>query len=240
MKKNILALLLLLTSCADTDVVKIDQSPDVYYVTNVYETYLTEVTEVYTTEITNITEITEVTEIIYGNEGASIIAFIYPCGSGSNKEVLLKLSTGDILAVYDGDTASDLQQTRLAVIANGNYVTTHGAGDCNFSVNNGKVTGSQVIVQNLGSSTTPPTTPSIDAQFMIEKFENGQLVDKWYVRNVGQLDYAILDSTGAVTQSHGFVVNNNANNLGKGQCNINNLSGVSSTQVFENCKVTKL
>jgi predicted nucleic acid-binding Zn-ribbon protein len=56
----------------------------------------------------------------------------------------------------------------------------------------------------------------------------------YIVTNPGQTDYTILPA------GHGFTVNNNANDLGKGGCNINNLTSVTTSQTFENCTVTKL
>lgn len=63
----------------------------------------------------------------------SPVGIITPCGSQSSpwKEVLICLSDGDILSSFS-ETISG-QDTRLAIIPNGNYIDTDESG-CNFTV----------------------------------------------------------------------------------------------------------
>ncbi len=67
--------------------------------------------------------------------GIYITEVINPCGvEFSNEEVFLRLSTGRILALYDGGANQD----RLALIAPGNYITTDAVQNqsCSFTVTN--------------------------------------------------------------------------------------------------------
>ena len=67
--------------------------------------------------------------------GIYITGVINPCGvEFSNEEVFLRLSTGRILALYDGGANQD----RLALIAPGNYITTDAVQNqsCSFTVTN--------------------------------------------------------------------------------------------------------
>jgi len=70
--------------------------------------------------------------------GASIISLIYPCEDTANhQELLLRLSTGEIIAVFDGDTKNNPGQTRLTTLNPGNYVTTdqnNNGNRCRFTV----------------------------------------------------------------------------------------------------------
>lgn len=67
-----------------------------------------------------------------------IEGMVDPCGNHPSKvdEVLLRLSTGELLVSYS-DTAAGLN-TRFAVLGNGTYGTTDGT-NCTFTVNNGVV-----------------------------------------------------------------------------------------------------
>lgn len=65
--------------------------------------------------------------------GIYITEIINPCGvEFANDEVFIRLSTGRILALYDGGPNQD----RLALIAPGNYITTDTAqnASCSFTV----------------------------------------------------------------------------------------------------------
>lgn len=65
--------------------------------------------------------------------GIYITSIINPCGEEfANDEVLLKLSNGRILALYDGGPNED----RLALIAPGNYITTDASQSksCSFTI----------------------------------------------------------------------------------------------------------
>lgn len=67
--------------------------------------------------------------------GIYITEVINPCGEEfNNDEVFLRLSTGRILALYDGGANQD----RLALIAPGNYITTDAVQNksCAFTVTN--------------------------------------------------------------------------------------------------------
>lgn len=67
--------------------------------------------------------------------GIYISEVINPCGEEfANDEVFLRLSTGRILALYDGGANQD----RLALIAPGNYITTDAVQNksCSFTVTN--------------------------------------------------------------------------------------------------------
>lgn len=67
--------------------------------------------------------------------GIYIAEIINPCGvEFNNDEVFLRLSTGRILALYDGGPNED----RLALIAPGNYITTDAVQNksCSFTVTN--------------------------------------------------------------------------------------------------------
>lgn len=62
-----------------------------------------------------------------------IAGYIFPCGSEfDNDEVLLRLTDGNILAVYDGGPHED----RLVLVAPGNYITTDRNKNktCHFTV----------------------------------------------------------------------------------------------------------
>ena len=66
--------------------------------------------------------------------GVSIVQFINPCGSNwSNDELILRLSNGQLLAVYDGGPNED----RLTLLAPGSYHTTDHNNvnkTCNFTI----------------------------------------------------------------------------------------------------------
>jgi hypothetical protein len=68
--------------------------------------------------------------------GIYITEIINPCGDESlvNEEIFLRLSTGRILALYDGVP----QQDRLALIEPGNYITTDNVQNrsCSFTITN--------------------------------------------------------------------------------------------------------
>ena len=67
--------------------------------------------------------------------GIYITEILNPCGvEFSNEEVLLKLSNGRILALYDGGPNED----RLALIVPGNYITTdrNSGHSCAFTITN--------------------------------------------------------------------------------------------------------
>lgn len=69
----------------------------------------------------------------------NITGLIDPCGDALGKvdEILLKLSTGQILASFSDNSAG--QNTRFAVIGPGNYSTTDGT-NCHFTVDsNGNI-----------------------------------------------------------------------------------------------------
>jgi len=70
--------------------------------------------------------------------GANIYSIIYPCGDeANNQEILFRLSTGQIIAVFDSDNTSNFQQTRLTVLRPGSYVTTDQSNNnkrCSFKV----------------------------------------------------------------------------------------------------------
>lgn len=114
MKKSVLILTLIgLIGCADTEKVTIDQRP------NITNNYITEITQIIREEI----------------KGATIVAFIHPCGLvGSNREIFMQLSTGQLVAVYDGDTTTNPDRTRLVQLAPGNYITTHSTPVCQFTI----------------------------------------------------------------------------------------------------------
>lgn len=73
-------------------------------------------------------------------EGATIASIIYPCeDTSNNQEILLRLSDGSILGIFDGDTSSNPGQTRLVELAPGNYVTTdqrNNSNRCRFTITN--------------------------------------------------------------------------------------------------------
>jgi len=72
-----------------------------------------------------------------GRDGIdAIVEFIDPCGDnpGHFDEVVLKLSTGELLAYFESGS-----HRFLSLIRNGNYRTTD-VQNCAFSVNNGVVT----------------------------------------------------------------------------------------------------
>lgn len=120
MKKSLLTLLLLLTSCADTDVVRIDQSPDVYYVTN-------NITEEYLTEITQIIQ----------SDGLTIVELIQPCkNTGYHAELILKLSNGQFLAYFTTDGSA--LNARLTTLVVGQIYTTTDQyrNQCKFKITN--------------------------------------------------------------------------------------------------------
>lgn len=66
--------------------------------------------------------------------GVTIVQFINPCGSNwSNDELILRLSDGSLLAVYDGGPNED----RLTLLAPGSYHTTDHNNvnrTCNFTI----------------------------------------------------------------------------------------------------------
>lgn len=68
-------------------------------------------------------------------KGVSILGYIFPCGTEfRNDEILLRMSDGNILALYDGGATMD----RLTLLAPGNYVTTDRTGaQCSFNVSAG-------------------------------------------------------------------------------------------------------
>lgn len=70
--------------------------------------------------------------------GATIVSFIYPCeDTSNNQELLIRLSNGSILGIFDGDTTSNPGQTRLVELAPGNYVTTDQSNNnnrCRFTI----------------------------------------------------------------------------------------------------------
>lgn len=82
--------------------------------------------------------------------GIYISEILNPCGvEFNNEEVLLKLSNGRILALYDGGANED----RLALLAPGNYITTDRVQNrsCAFTITNDyRLTNEQV--QNPGNS----------------------------------------------------------------------------------------
>ena len=65
-------------------------------------------------------------------KGITILGYIFPCGTEfSNDEVFMRLSDGNILAVYDGGN----YLSRLVLLAPGNYITTDRTGsNCNVRV----------------------------------------------------------------------------------------------------------
>jgi len=67
-------------------------------------------------------------------EGAiGIASYIFPCGKEfKNDEILLRLTDGNILALYDGGPHED----RLVLLASGNYITTDRNKNktCHFTV----------------------------------------------------------------------------------------------------------
>jgi chromosome segregation ATPase len=90
-------------------------------------------------------------------------------------------------------------------------------------------------IQALQSQVAALQTSSSSSNYQIVQCNNGGNNCRTYtVSNAGQSNWTILPA------GHGFVVNNNANNLGKANCNINNLTSVTTSQAFENCTVTKL
>lgn len=86
--------------------------------------------------------------IVYDGEDAdsSVIGikeYIKPCGNEfPNDEIFLRLTDGNILALYDGGPNLD----RLVLLAPGNYITTDRNGrTCNFTVTNDlKITNERV------------------------------------------------------------------------------------------------
>lgn len=70
--------------------------------------------------------------------GATIYSIIRPCGDESKfQEILFRLSTGQIIAVFDTDTKDKPQQTRLVILEPGSYVTTDQSNPknrCKFKV----------------------------------------------------------------------------------------------------------
>lgn len=76
--------------------------------------------------------------------GIYITEIINPCGEEfANDEVFLKLSTGRILALYDGGP----QEDRLALIAPGNYITTDRTQNraCAFTITSDYQVTNQVV-----------------------------------------------------------------------------------------------
>lgn len=78
-------------------------------------------------------------------QGLMIKGYIYPCGNEfNNDEIFLRLTDGNIIAVYDGGNFL----SRLVKLAPGNYITTDRTGStCNVSINS-----------NLDVSSTPRAT----------------------------------------------------------------------------------
>lgn len=71
----------------------------------------------------------------------NIVAIFDPCGpQGAYNEVFLKLSTGQYLASFSNDAAGD--DTRFALLTDGNYETTDGT-NCYFTVS-----GSGTVISN--------------------------------------------------------------------------------------------
>lgn len=82
--------------------------------------------------------------------GIYISEVINPCGEEfANDEVLLKLSNGRILALYDGGANED----RLALLAPGNYITTDRVQNrsCSFTITSSYQVTNQVV-QSPGNS----------------------------------------------------------------------------------------
>lgn len=88
-------------------------------------------------------------------EGATIVSFIYPCqDTSNNQELLIRLSDGSILGIFDGDTSNNPGQTRLVELAPGNYITTdqnNTRNRCRFTITEeGEVTPSlEVEIEGL-------------------------------------------------------------------------------------------
>jgi hypothetical protein len=86
-----------------------------------------------------------------GQAGANALAnaigiagYIYPCGMEfDNDEIFLRLTDGNILALYDGGPNED----RLALLAAGNYRTTDRLGNQVCNVN---VSSTLVVTSSLG------------------------------------------------------------------------------------------
>jgi hypothetical protein len=76
--------------------------------------------------------------VVYDGEDANskvigIESYIFPCGKEfNNDEIFLRLTDGNILALYDGGPNED----RLVLLAPGNYITTdrNKAKTCHFTV----------------------------------------------------------------------------------------------------------
>jgi len=67
--------------------------------------------------------------------GIFITEIVNLCGSSTNDEIFLRLSNGELLALYDGGPVSD----RLTLIAPGNYMTTDSSGlHCYFTITSDK------------------------------------------------------------------------------------------------------
>lgn len=70
--------------------------------------------------------------------GATIVSIIRPCGDTQKfQEALFRLSTGQIIAVFDTDTKNSPQQTRLVTLVPGSYTTTDqkdASKKCKFKV----------------------------------------------------------------------------------------------------------
>ena len=127
MNKIIIAAFLVLASCADKEVRDIVlDNPDT-------DTNTSCTVGNGTITCPDGTKFTEREEI-----GANIYSIIYPCGDeANNQEILFRLSTGQIIAVFDSDNTNNLQQTRLTVLRPGSYVTTDQSNNnkrCNFKV----------------------------------------------------------------------------------------------------------
>lgn len=143
---------------------------------------------------------------------------------------------GSLYAVYYNHNAG---HAFLAKLNPGNYITTNGSG-CTFNYANN---GTTITLSNGSGTTTVPvnsgSTSTVSNQYRIDLYTDSNntnnLVATYIVTNAGLVNWTISPATG-----HGFVINNNANNLGKANCNINNLTSVTTTQQFENCIVTKL
>lgn len=143
---------------------------------------------------------------------------------------------GQLYAVYYNHNAG---HAFLAKLNPGNYITTNGSG-CTFNYANN---GTTITLSNSSGTTTVPvnsgSTSTVSNQYRIDLYTNSNntnnLVATYIVTNAGLVNWSISPATG-----HGFVINNNANSLGKANCNINNLTSVTTTQQFENCIVTKL
>lgn len=124
-------LLLFLSSCADSDTIKIDQRQDVYntYVTQLLEEYyVTNVTEQYITQ-----EYYDVTNI----EGAQVeIVPICPEIDGDYPEVLLKID-GTLVAYFAEN--GDAKRSRLVVVPENTVLKTTDLRDALFKIEDGQI-----------------------------------------------------------------------------------------------------